>query len=555
MPFAKIVRGPIYLAVFIIIACAYLMGGDGVSFAATVDLPKTGQTTCYNDDGTGIDCSGTGQDGEIQAGVAWPNPRFTDNGDGTITDKLTGLMWLKDASCIRDKNWIVGIRAVTDFNSNPGNYSCDEYTATYDDWVLPNINEIESLINAGEANPAIWLNGQGFANVQTSNYKYYWSSTSSVSPNSYRYLTNMFDGSIEKDSMYELWFIWPVRTGQIGTVSLPETGQTISYEPGDDGDLQRGVHWPHGSSRFIDNNDGTITDSLTGLMWLKDVQCFRHETWQDAFNSITDLNANPGSYTCGGYTATHDDWVLPNIKELLNLFGLYGWTALGSPFENVESAQYWSSTTLANFPTSAWTSTMNVGGSGHYSKDPLGVPQPHVLPVRGGIGIPTVVTATPSSITTNSAAGGGNVTAKGRTAVTASGCCWNASANPTTSNSKTSDGTGIGSFTSSITGLSPGTVYHVRAYATNTAGTAYGSDVTFTTLALPSCSECTDIPVILTGITFGSDTNCECSDATSITIGAGVTIESGANIIFKAPTVTVNPGFRAKPGSSVQIKQ
>lgn len=49
-------------------------------------VPKTGQTTCYDANGSVIPCAGTGQDGDIQAGVAWPDPRFTDNGNGTVTD-------------------------------------------------------------------------------------------------------------------------------------------------------------------------------------------------------------------------------------------------------------------------------------------------------------------------------------------------------------------------------------------------------------------------------------------------------------------------------------
>jgi len=97
------------------------------------------------------------------------------------------------------------------------------------------------------------------------------------------------------------------------------------------------------------------------------------------------------------------------------------------------------------------------------------------------IAAPTVTTTAISSITANSASSGGNVTADGGASVTARGVCWSTSANPTTSNSKTSDSTGTGSFTSSITGLSPGTTYHVRAYATNNVGTTYGSDLTFTT--------------------------------------------------------------------------
>ena len=73
------------------------------------------------------------------------------------------------------------------------------------------------------------------------------------------------------------------------------------------------------------------------------------------------------------------------------------------------------------------------------------------------------------------------MTSDGGASVTAKGVCWSTAANPTTSDSHTSDGTGTSSFTSSITGLGPGTTYHVRAYATNSVGTGYGSDVSFTT--------------------------------------------------------------------------
>ena len=95
--------------------------------------------------------------------------------------------------------------------------------------------------------------------------------------------------------------------------------------------------------------------------------------------------------------------------------------------------------------------------------------------------LPAVTTTTASSISSTTASSGGNVTPGGSSSVTARGVCWNTSANPTTSDSKTTDGSGTGSYTSSIMGLSTSTTYHIRAYATNTAGTAYGSDKTFTT--------------------------------------------------------------------------
>ena len=94
---------------------------------------------------------------------------------------------------------------------------------------------------------------------------------------------------------------------------------------------------------------------------------------------------------------------------------------------------------------------------------------------------PTVTTTAVTSITTTSASSGGNVTDDGGASVTARGVCWNTSSNPTISGNKTTDGTGTGFFASSITDLSASTGYHVRAYATNSAGTSYGSDISFVT--------------------------------------------------------------------------
>jgi len=108
--------------------------------------------------------------------------------------------------------------------------------------------------------------------------------------------------------------------------------------------------------------------------------------------------------------------------------------------------------------------------------------EPHPeTPILDSI-IPMVNTAAVSSITSEDALCGGNVTSDGGTSVTARGVCWSTSEKPTTNDNNTSDGTGTGSFTSSITGLSAGTTYHVRAYTTNSVGTVYGSDQTFSTL-------------------------------------------------------------------------
>jgi len=101
--------------------------------------------------------------------------------------------------------------------------------------------------------------------------------------------------------------------------------------------------------------------------------------------------------------------------------------------------------------------------------------------------IPTLTTTAASAITGTTATSGGNITSDNGATITARGICWSTTANPTISlTTKTVDGTGTGAFTSSITGLAANTLYYVRAYATNIAGTAYGTQVTFTTLRLPA---------------------------------------------------------------------
>ncbi|MBK7213181.1 MAG: hypothetical protein IPH88_07790 [Bacteroidales bacterium] len=97
-------------------------------------------------------------------------------------------------------------------------------------------------------------------------------------------------------------------------------------------------------------------------------------------------------------------------------------------------------------------------------------------------GAAIVTTTAISAITMATATSGGNVTTDGGSAVTARGVCWALTASPIVSGSHTTDGSGTGTFTSSITGLSSNSVYHVRAYATNSSGTFYGNDITFTTL-------------------------------------------------------------------------
>jgi len=503
-----------------------------LSFGGTIDLPKTGQTTCYDEDGNVIACDSTGQDGDIQAGVLWPEPRFTDNEDGTITDNLTGLMWLKDAGCFGMRTWQDALDSVADFNSSPGSYSCSGYTGGYNDWVLPNANELESLANAELADLPSWLNGQGFVNVQSTSY---WSSTTYAKATDRVWVVLMVDGRllyIEK--AVRLW-VWPVRAGQTGSfdksdilnvtnfINLPRTGQTISYAAGDDGALQRGIPWPE--PRFTDNGNGTVTDNLTGLMWLN---CIGGGPWQWSLDRVSYHNSYPGAYWCDEYTAGYNDWRLANRTELHSItdFSQYD-PALpeGHPFSNAHSVGSWTSTTMAPATDFAWIVDMYYGSIDHDTKSF----NCNAWIVRAGVEIPTVTTNEISSITSNNATGGGNVTYDGKASI-ARGVCWSTSTNPTTANNKTTNGTGTGSFESSITGLTPVTTYHVRAYATNIAGTAYGSDVSFTTDYVTALYVCSDGDC-------GGKPNCH------TTIASAVAASESGSIIKIAKDVTYNGHF------------
>jgi subtilisin family serine protease len=145
--------------------------------------------------------------------------------------------------------------------------------------------------------------------------------------------------------------------------------------------------------------------------------------------------------------------------------------------------------------------------------------------------LPSVTTATISSVTSTGASSGGNVTSDGGASVTARGVCWSTSANPTVSNSKTTNGTGTGTFKSTITGLISGTSYHVRAYATNTVGTSYGNDLSFTTSTTPpSVTTATISSVTSTGASSGGNVT---SDGGASVTARGVCWSTSAN-----PTVS-----------------
>ena len=170
---------------------------------------KTGQTTSYS----------SGDDGDLEKGVSWPVPRFTDHGDETITDNLTGLMWTKNANLAGGpKFWQEALDYVKSINSGAG-------LGGYHDWRLPNRKELFSLIDHSKSGPALPAS-HPFQNVQSD---YYWLSTTFAWSPYYAWLVRMWDGEVTyigyPYGKSFSFYAWPVRSGQGPTesVSAPTT--------------------------------------------------------------------------------------------------------------------------------------------------------------------------------------------------------------------------------------------------------------------------------------------------------------------------------------------
>src|SRR3989338_8403686 len=159
---------------FLLSTLIFLFIISSIAIASTIELPKTGQKTSY----------ATGDDGYLERGVAWPSPRFTDNGNGTVTDNLTGLMWSKNANLPNGyMTWQNALNYIASLNSGSG-------LADYHDWRLPNKKELQSLIDYSNHEPAL-PTGNPFTNVQSD---YYWSSSTYADSTYYAWFVDMYDG-------------------------------------------------------------------------------------------------------------------------------------------------------------------------------------------------------------------------------------------------------------------------------------------------------------------------------------------------------------------------
>ena len=177
--------------------------------AAAQAFPATGQTTCWNSAGQVISCAGTGQDGDIQAGATLS---YTDNGDGTITDNNTKLVWEKKSAdgTIHDVNTLY-----TWDNAFPvhiGGLNVSNF-AGHNDWRLPNVKELQSIVNYASSNPAV---SAAFNNACSAGCTVtscsctarieptgagYWSSTTWMVELQFAWVVDFVDGVVKRDGI------------------------------------------------------------------------------------------------------------------------------------------------------------------------------------------------------------------------------------------------------------------------------------------------------------------------------------------------------------------
>ncbi len=209
--------------------------------ADIIRLPKTGQTSCFDGTwGNPVECRGSGQDGELRTGAAWPNPRFT-NPDGSlpingeeILDRLTGLIWARDVTsptrgfCTGgSKDWGKAFDYIKCLN--------DTRYLNHDDWRMPNTVELASLHHDGQIRDDEWLETFGFFFIKFINV--IWTSSTNVkSPDKvfYGLPYNLLPLNHTGKFALQNSVVWPVRgggrfRGKAGSFPCPERDKPVAF--------------------------------------------------------------------------------------------------------------------------------------------------------------------------------------------------------------------------------------------------------------------------------------------------------------------------------------
>lgn len=257
-------------------------------------LPDTGQNTSYT--------STFGEDNDFSINA----PFFIDNGDGTITDTITGLMWQKlDGGEMTIENAVI--------------YSDTLTLSGYTDWRLPTAQEGFSILNHQNVNPSIDQNVFSLTLAE-----YWWTSEFQANDPTKVWVTNSGGGvgNHPKNETISAGGTKRFHVRAVRSVSIPETV----------------------TNHFTDNGDGTITDNLTGLIWQKTPYADTM-SWENALAFADSL-----------VIANKTEWRLPNIKELqsINDETKFNPSLDNNVFSSGNQKKFWSSTTLPNHTTWAW---------------------------------------------------------------------------------------------------------------------------------------------------------------------------------------------------------
>jgi len=290
--------------------CAFLLSAV-VSFAAPV--PDTGQTQSYTNT--------FGEDSDYSC-----NPHsYTDLGNGVVKDNVTGLEW-QQATAPGTYTWQQAI-----------DYCNNLSLGGKDDWRLPTIKELSTLVDSSIPYPGPTINTSYFPNTVASDY---WSSTTLADNTSYA---------------WDVYFY---------------SGHVYYYDKALNGGYVRAVRGGQSSNNFVDNSDGTISDTSTGLMWQKATAPGTY-TWEQALSYCENL-------TLGG----HSDWRLPNRNELQSIvdYSRYNPAIDTTYFPGTVASIYWSSTTYASNTYGAWYVAFYNGHVYDYGK----AGYLYVRAVRGG---------------------------------------------------------------------------------------------------------------------------------------------------------------------------
>jgi len=301
------------LALVVLLISALAGSATGNSFSTddlSYGIVETGQISCYDTDGNVITCPEAGeplygQDAQFEQ-IQFS---FVDNGDGTITDLNTGLMWQKTP-------------AATSCTWQQAMDYCESLSlAGYDDWRAPSLKELYSISNFSQGWPYLNTDYFDIAGSTVSKDEQYWSSN--------------------------FYYVGTTHGGQQSAFGVNHgTGHIKAYPaevPGPMGNYVRAVRGDaYGNNDFVDNADGTITDNATGLMWMQD-DLSTAVDWEHAL-----------TYADTVALAGYGDWRLPNVKELQSIVdysgvfpaidSLFSCTSIINEGGDPDYGYYWSST-------------------------------------------------------------------------------------------------------------------------------------------------------------------------------------------------------------------